>query len=48
MMGYPQDEAEEVIGRVLSIIDSTEHFLSQSITVLEEVFSFKPWPLMFL
>lgn len=37
MMGYSQDEAEEVIGRVLSIIDSTEHFLSQTIAVLEEV-----------
>ncbi len=37
MMGYSQDEAEEVIGRVLSIIDSTEHFLSQTISVLEEV-----------
>ena len=37
MMGYSQDEAEEVIGRVLSIIDSTEHFLSQTIAVLDEV-----------
>ena len=37
MMGYSQDEGEEVIGRVLSIIDSTEHFLTQSIAVLEEV-----------
>ena len=37
VMGYSQDEAEEVIGRVLSIIDSTDHFLTQSITVLEEV-----------
>lgn len=37
MMGYSQDEAEEVVGRVLSIIGSTEHFLGQSIAVLEEV-----------
>ena len=37
MMGYAQDEAEEVIGRVLSVIDSTDHFLDQTLTVLEEV-----------
>ena len=40
MMGYAQDEAEEVIGRVLSVIDSTEHFLDQSIAVLNEVSTF--------
>ena len=35
--GYSQEESEEVIARVLSVIDSTEHFLSQTTTVLEEV-----------
>lgn len=37
MMGYAEDEAEEVIGRVLSVIDSTDHFLGQTINVLNEV-----------
>lgn len=35
--GYSQEESEEVIARVLSVIDSTEHFLSQTTTVLGEV-----------
>ena len=37
MMGYAQDEAEEVIGRVLSVIDSTDHFLEQTVQVLKAV-----------
>lgn len=40
MMGYAQDEAEEVIGRVLSVVDSTDHFLEQSVTVLDEVLAY--------
>ena len=39
MMGYAQDEAEEVIGRVLSVIDSTDHFLEQTVGVLNEVYA---------
>ena len=35
--GYSQEESEEAIARVLSVIDSTEHFLSQTTAVLEEV-----------
>ena len=35
--GYSQEESEEIIARVLSVIDSTEHFVAQTTTVLEEV-----------
>ena len=35
--GYSQEESEEVLARVLSVIDSTDHFVSQTTKVLEEV-----------
>jgi len=35
--GYSQEESEEIIARVLSVIDSTEHFVAQTTTVLEEL-----------
>lgn len=35
--GYSRDEAEEIIARVLSVVDSTEHFISQTTTILEDV-----------
>lgn len=35
--GYSHDEAEEIIARVLSVVDSTEHFISQTTNILEDV-----------
>ena len=37
LSGYTLEEAEEVIGKVISVIDSTDHFLGQTAAVLEEV-----------
>ena len=34
---YSRDEAEEILARVLSVVDSTEHFISQITTILNEV-----------
>ena len=39
--GYSQDESEEVIARVISVIDSHEHFLGQTATILNEVGAFQ-------
>lgn len=36
---YSREEAEEILARVLSVVDSTDHFISQAITVLEDVSS---------
>ncbi len=51
--GYSQDESEEVIGRVISVLNSNDHLLSQSITILEEVClsksrAFETWGLPYL
>ena len=35
--GYSQEEAEEILARVLSIVHSTDHFIAQITAVLEEV-----------
>ena len=34
---YSRDEAEEVLARVLSVVDSTDHFITQITSVLEDV-----------
>ena len=34
---YSREEAEEIVARVLSVVDSTDHFISQFTTVLEDV-----------
>ena len=35
--GYTNDVAEELIGRVISVVESSDHFISQANTVLEDV-----------
>ena len=34
---YSRDDAEEILARVLSVVDSTEHFISQITTILNQV-----------
>lgn len=35
--GYDVDEAEEVVAKVISVLDSPEHFKEQTTNVLQEV-----------
>ena len=35
--GYSLEESEELLARVISVIDSTDHFLGQTTTVLQQV-----------
>ena len=35
--GYTNEVAEELIGRVISVVESSDHFISQANTVLEDV-----------
>ena len=35
--GYSTEQAEEILARVISIIDSTGHFMQQATVVLEDV-----------
>lgn len=37
MSGYSADEAEEMVAKVISVLDSPEHFKEQTTNVLEEV-----------
>ena len=37
MVGVPSEEAEELLARVISVIDTRSHILTQSIPLLEEV-----------
>ena len=37
MMGRSQDEAEDLVKRVVAVVDSTDHFILQTIPLLEEV-----------
>ena len=37
LSGYPPEEGEELLGRLVSVVDSTDHFLCQTIAVLEQV-----------
>lgn len=37
MTGYEVDEAEEMVAKVISVLDSPEHFKEQTTNVLEEV-----------
>ena len=37
MSGYTADEAEEMVARVISVLDSPEHFKEQTMNILEEV-----------
>ena len=34
---YSREEAEEILARVLSVVDSADHFISQTTTILEDV-----------
>ena len=36
-MGHNLDEAEELVKRVTSVVDSTDHFILQTLPLLEEV-----------
>ena len=36
---YSRDEAEEILARVLSVVDSTEHFITQITNILNEVYN---------
>ena len=37
MSGYGPEESEEMMGRVISVMDSSEHFKDQAVLVLREV-----------
>ena len=37
MSGYNADEAEEMVAKVISVMDSVEHFEKQTVTILEDV-----------
>ncbi len=37
MSGYSSDESEEMVARVISVMDSPQHFKEQTVNVLEEV-----------
>lgn len=37
MMGRSLDESEELVKRVVGVVDSTDHFILQTIPLLEEV-----------
>ena len=36
-MGHDISEAEELVGKVISVVDSTDHFILQTIPLLDEV-----------
>jgi len=37
LSGHGQEESEELLGRVISVMDSFEHFKDQAVLVLQEV-----------
>ena len=37
MSGYPLDKLEELVGRLMSVVDSTDHFIALAPSVLDKV-----------
>uniref|UniRef100_A0A1X7SE19 Uncharacterized protein n=1 Tax=Amphimedon queenslandica TaxID=400682 RepID=A0A1X7SE19_AMPQE len=35
--GYPSDKSEELVGRLMSVVDSTDHFITLATSVLDKL-----------
>ena len=42
-MGRSLEESEELVKRVVAVVDSTDHFILQTIPLLEEVCDYQIW-----